>query len=225
MSTDPREQSAIDVALSRLLVRTDDGRIAPLTFTDQSQVVVENLGLVTHAWERTTDTGQIAHTELVTDTGLLIRGDTIVHDGGVSTTVNLPTSIIRPETVAAAAESADRGGLLRRGGLSERRRRFLVDNAKLVAENVNRVFALDFTEYWTGWYSAEGIGLGIDGVYELDYADVSSPASAEEIHDSFKQRLVDRTRLTSDQADLLLTALPSTVEVKVDVFKDGKQIL
>lgn len=219
------EPNSIDVSIQRLLVQCTDGRILTVNEVGRQENIREPLGMITHGWERTTEDGEATGTEFITDTGFLIRGDRIVREGGTSTSVNLPQTFADSDAVVSAAETASSGGLLRSGDLSDRRRRYLLDNADTVAADLNRIFRQCVTEYWIGWYSSEGIAYGIDGVYDLDFANKSDRESYQTIVDDHKQRLVNQTRLAADQAEVVLELLPSTIEIKVDVFADGKQIL
>lgn len=219
------EPSSLDVNIRRLLVQCTDGRILTLNEVGRAEEIGEPLGMVTHGWDRTAEDGEAVSSEFVTDTGFLIRGDRIVREGGTSTAVNLPRRFAEPDAVVSAAESAGSSGLLGRGGLSDRRQRYLLDNAATVAADLNRIFRQVVAEYWIGWYSAEGLAYGVDGVYDLDFANESNREMREAALEDHKQRVVDQTRLAADQADVVLELLPSTIEVKVDVFADGDQIL
>lgn len=214
-----------DVNIHRLLVQCTDGRILTMNEVGRAENIREPLGMATHGWDRTAADGEVTSSEFVTDTGYLIRDDRIVRDGGTSTAVTLPQQFSDPDAIVATAEDASSGGLLGRAGLSDRRRRYLVDNATAVADDLNPIFRQVVTEFWIGWYSAEGLAYGVDGVYELDFANESNPELREIAVDDHKQRVVDQTRLAADQADAVLSLLPSTIEVTVDVFADGEQIL
>lgn len=222
MQTQP---SSLEVGFQRLLVQCKDGLVRTMNEIDQPGMVNEPLGMVTHAWDRTTDQGQVATSEFITDTGMLVRGDDIVHEQGTSTTVNLPMQVADPGAILAAVEAAPKPGRIRSRGLSDRRRGFLVDNAAEVADDLNRVFRRVLFEYWVGWYSAEGIAYGVDGVYELDFVNESNQEMAELLLEDHRNLLVDQTQLAADQADVVLAVLPSTVHVKIDVFADGERIL
>lgn len=216
---------ALEINLNRMVVQMKDGRITSLGDLDHFEEIYESLGMIMHGWERTAQEGEVVISEFITDTGYLIQENEIIRDNGVSTCVNLPTKMLSSEDVKNAAEASSSGGLLNRGGLSTRRKQYLVNNASTVAGEVNRIFRQVVTEFWIGWYSAEGIPLGIDGVYELDYANGANHELYENLHEDQKSRLVDETRLTSDQAEAVLRFLPETIPIKVDVFCDGEQIL
>jgi hypothetical protein len=206
-------------------VQTTEGDIATLNDLPHPSAVNEPLGLITHGWDRTGDSGEIIGREFITDTGLFIRNGTIIEDQNVSTSVNLPQQIVTPADVVQCAEATAGRGLFGRGKLSDRRRQYLVDNAELTASQVNRFARQIIAEYWVIWFSAEGLPVGVDGVYELDFANEAEPSLRSEILNDFRSRLVDQTRLSSDQAEALLPAIPETIEIEVHVYADGHRIL
>lgn len=218
------QPSARDVHLSRLLVQCTDGRIETLAGIGSGQNINEHLGMIIHGWERTSDREAVQR-EVITDTGMLVRGDEIVYEDGVSATVTFPEQIANDEDIVHVTEDDPGVGLLRRGRLSSRRTQYLIDNSSRVAHQLNRIFRQVLMEVWIGWYSGEGWPCGLDGTYELDFANDANPEMCDAVLQDHKKRIVDQTRLASDQAEVILDLVPQTVEVEVDVFAEGKRIL
>lgn len=219
------EATHLESAMSRYLVLSKQGEILTINELDRASDVNEPLGLIAHAWERTAESGEVVCREFITDTGMLVRGDQIVEERGVSTAVSLPHRVATPDEIVRLAEGTAGSGILERSQLSQRRREYLINEADRIADEFNRISRLIVTEYWIGWYSAEGIPMGLDGVYELDFATESNPELSDAIVRDYRTRLVDQTRLSRDQVETLLPIVPDTIPVKVDVFADGQQIL